>query len=691
MRDRNTHPHQDWFAAIESGNIERISEFMAREDFNINAALARGGTALMHAAWNGNIDVVRLLLDSGADIEMMGGNFNDPALVKAAKKDHIDVVRLLLDRGANIEATHPFHDYECGGTALMAAADKGYEDMVKLLLVKGADINRGHGLFTPLSLAARSGRTDMVKLLLDSGAYIENQGYYYSPLTQALNVDVVRLLLDSGANIEGKDEITGFTALMAAVDDGSIDVVRFLLDKGANVEVINDEVLQEALDNEDVDMLKIVIKWGAPPLSEPLPASYLQALQEAFDESLDESNTRAIENIFKYDVYVKLLELDEVRSKNAINYNEFTHTYEAFSKIGENKLGIITNHNIADDKEVSLAIKVLKGEPPINQAIKEVFGSGDLLNKIIEFVGFDRSLPLHKNLKATINNIKWSANEILQFSSFKSLRDSKKIKIINDEGTIINAFGQFYEATQGEELDIASLEKNILKQTCTLDDLKNSRATMDKFKDFMYLKGLATELGIKIEFYSKAYGLVSFGKSINQDISGVIIYKTENNEYIMSLEQAKVPLEQTKFPSISFNFADIITPLQYLNAGLDVVNKTIEADPDQDMQTIAEYAYIGYLSGGINNFNAYLSWDRLCENVVKGEYTGAFVTSLQLIVSAQISGLIDAYVGGPLSDAFKVVTLGFGAVYKANDLLSFEIDGQIYSAGEGSELFLSPL
>jgi len=321
------------------------------------------------------------------------------------------------------------------------------------------------------------------------------------------------------------------------------------------------------------------------------------------------------------------------------------------------------------------------------------------------------------------------------------------------------------------ELDIASLEKNILKQTFTLDDITNSRATMDKFKYFMYLKGLATELGIKIEFYSKEYGLASFGKNINQEISGVNIYKTKNNEYIMSLKQAKAPLEQIEpaamelysessfkrkneftenqvlkriktstssstdyialepvtinvahpvikyalgqgttfvqdkqnnlvlfvpvpdfnFPSISFKIADMIVPLQYLNAGLDVANKAIEANPGQHMQTIAECAYIGYLSGGINNYNAYLSLDRLGENIAEGDYFQAFVSSLQLIVSAQISGIIDAYAGVFLSDAFKAAILASSAVYKVNELLSFETGGQIDAACEESEHFLSPL
>ncbi|RPB21249.1 ankyrin, partial [Terfezia boudieri ATCC MYA-4762] len=58
------------------------------------------------------------------------------ALYSAAYSGHADVVRLLLEKGANIEATRS----DDGATALDSAAYSGHADVVRLLLEKGANI-----------------------------------------------------------------------------------------------------------------------------------------------------------------------------------------------------------------------------------------------------------------------------------------------------------------------------------------------------------------------------------------------------------------------------------------------------------------------------------------------------------------------------------------------------------------------
>lgn len=55
----------------------------------------------------------------------------------ASDYGHVDVVKLLLDRGADINTK----DKEAGSTPLHGASSLGYVDVIKLLLEKGADIN----------------------------------------------------------------------------------------------------------------------------------------------------------------------------------------------------------------------------------------------------------------------------------------------------------------------------------------------------------------------------------------------------------------------------------------------------------------------------------------------------------------------------------------------------------------------
>lgn len=80
---------------------------------------------------DGHVEVARLLLDSGAQVNMPTDSFESP-LTLAACGGHVELALLLIDRGANIEEVN-----DEGYTPLMEAAREGHEDMVSVLLSKG--------------------------------------------------------------------------------------------------------------------------------------------------------------------------------------------------------------------------------------------------------------------------------------------------------------------------------------------------------------------------------------------------------------------------------------------------------------------------------------------------------------------------------------------------------------------------
>jgi len=158
------------------------------------------------------LDVIKLLLDMGADIEAKDVD-GKTALYRAASMGHFAATKLLLDRGADTEVKKRFYAH----TAIYDAARGGHFAVVKLLLDRGADIEAKESVagWTVLHWATASGDFDLVKLLLDNGANIEaknsNGGTALDMaewVSQAKIAELIRLKMESAIYI-GEDTKAG--------------------------------------------------------------------------------------------------------------------------------------------------------------------------------------------------------------------------------------------------------------------------------------------------------------------------------------------------------------------------------------------------------------------------------------------------------------------------------------------------
>ena len=118
---------------------------------------------LCEAAARGNVAAVNDLLDQGSDVNQFGRGKNTP-LILAAQNSHIHVCRLLLQRGANVNMV------SSGTTALHTAVMKGNIELLQdLLATDGVNLRQldlvGN---TPLMIAVKNGPVAIVRLLLDS-------------------------------------------------------------------------------------------------------------------------------------------------------------------------------------------------------------------------------------------------------------------------------------------------------------------------------------------------------------------------------------------------------------------------------------------------------------------------------------------------------------------------------------------
>jgi ankyrin repeat protein len=212
----------------------------------------------------------------------------DEQLLIAAGTKNIELVKELLDGGANIEARN-----EKGKTPLIIACEssgsKSSFEMVIFLLDRGADIEaRENGGFSSLHYASRYSKSnssiETVKLLLDRGANIEGRskrGWTPLILTSGYSKDstleTIQFLLDRGANINAKTD-NEWTSLMlaCAYSDtfSSLETVKLLLDRGANLEEKNDEgatALSIATgfskESSSLETVKLLLEKGADPFA----------------------------------------------------------------------------------------------------------------------------------------------------------------------------------------------------------------------------------------------------------------------------------------------------------------------------------------------------------------------------------------------------------------------------------------
>jgi ankyrin repeat protein len=186
---------------------------------------------LIHAASNGKSLVVQYLLEQGADYQVnaldLQGN-GGTALIHAARGGHLDVLRLLLKKSVNLNEA----ELTKRRTALMEASVRGHRESVLFLLDQGAEMNlkdfKGQ---TALGLAVSRGHLEISKDLLLRGASIQEKDRNANNLLHhaAGNGDIpmIEMLLGSGIS---KDAVNrdGHTPLMLALKRDHSETIPLL-------------------------------------------------------------------------------------------------------------------------------------------------------------------------------------------------------------------------------------------------------------------------------------------------------------------------------------------------------------------------------------------------------------------------------------------------------------------------------
>ena len=134
--------------------------------FDIDQGDTLGFTPLMFAAVNGNPHVVRVLLNRGANVSIVAGRMVGPVLHHAAAEGHVSIVEMLIKAGADVDWMSPVT-----GTPLHLAVEAGNAEVARALIEAGANVDsRKADGETPLFAAARGGQVEAARELLRANA-----------------------------------------------------------------------------------------------------------------------------------------------------------------------------------------------------------------------------------------------------------------------------------------------------------------------------------------------------------------------------------------------------------------------------------------------------------------------------------------------------------------------------------------
>ncbi len=189
-------------------------------------------TTIQQAAYHGNLNTIKEMIQAGADLNQPDKNGWTP-LMHASSRGHLDIVRYMVEKGANLK-----YRTKTGLTSLMAAAAGGKMDVADYLIIKGCDIKAKTTFnMSAFSYAAYNNHPQVVCFMLTFlGTKAEKKQYLNDAFLIAAKYNKTKTaiaLADAGADIHSRDN-DGNSAYVYSFLNANGQLKKVLIQKGAN-------------------------------------------------------------------------------------------------------------------------------------------------------------------------------------------------------------------------------------------------------------------------------------------------------------------------------------------------------------------------------------------------------------------------------------------------------------------------
>lgn len=303
---------QKLFNAVSFQNVVDIKSLVAH-GANLNAQNPYTGETPLFDALNRDlgIEIIKeLITPQNINLGPKGGS---TPLHEAAEKNHVDIVRFLIQHGANKNALN-----RLGESPLHVALKNKYrgKSPLHVALQNDTDINIVKELVTPqninlistsslpetpLTQALKTKRSiDFIKLLINNGADINavdefGQVPLHEAITNQADINIIKELISpNNINIRSKTQFTATPLTQAILTNSPLEIIQLLLDAGAKItqyeyKAINNQVLLKTLvthvSPEDVQHIIPGI-LALKEKSKELPLALNKNIQDSVRDSL---------------------------------------------------------------------------------------------------------------------------------------------------------------------------------------------------------------------------------------------------------------------------------------------------------------------------------------------------------------------------------------------------------------------